>query len=48
LRKNPADANNSNTITILLKELNEARFIYRIRIEDKIDINERIIKYKII
>ena len=48
LYKNSADINNLNIITILLKELDEAKFIYRIYIENKIDINKRIIKYKII
>ena len=48
LRKNPADANNPNTITALLKELDEAGFVYRTRTEDKIDVNERVIKRKMI
>ena len=46
--KKPDNINNFNTITILLKELDEAEFIYRIYTEDKIDINKRVIKYKII
>ena len=46
--KNFVNTNNFNTITVLLKEFNEAGFVYRIRTEDKIDINKRVIKYKII
>ena len=48
MRKKPGNADNPNTITTLLKELDEAGFIYRIRTEDKIDVNEKIVKYKII
>jgi hypothetical protein len=48
LRKKPSDAYNSNTIIALLKELNKAEFIYRIRTEDKIDENERVVKRKLI
>ena len=40
--------NNLNTIIILLKKLNETGFIYKIYTENKIDINKKIIKYKII
>jgi hypothetical protein len=37
LRKKPGDANNPDTITALLKELDEAGFVYRTRTEDEID-----------
>jgi hypothetical protein len=48
LRKKPGDVNNLNTITVLLKELNEAGFVYRICIEDEIDVNRRVVKRKLI
>jgi hypothetical protein len=48
LRKKPGDVYNPNTITALLKKLNKAGFIYRTRIEDKIDENKRVVKRKLI
>jgi hypothetical protein len=48
LRKKPDDANNPDTITALLKELDEVGFIYRTRIDNKIDTNKRIIKRKLV
>jgi hypothetical protein len=48
LRKKSDNISNLNTITALLKELNEVGFMYRICIEDEIDANERVIKRKII
>jgi lipopolysaccharide export LptBFGC system permease protein LptF len=48
LRKNPANASNFNIITALLKKLNKAEFVYKTRIEDEIDINDRVIKRKMI
>jgi hypothetical protein len=48
LRKKPGDANNPNTITVLFKELNEVGFIYRIRTDNKIDVNKRVVKRKLV
>jgi hypothetical protein len=48
LRKKPSDAYNSNIIIALLKKLNKAGFMYRIRTEDEIDKNERVVKRKLI
>jgi hypothetical protein len=48
LRKKPGDAHNPDTIAALLKELNEAGFVYRTRTEDKIDENKRVVKRKLI
>jgi len=48
LRKKPGDANNPDIITALLKELDEAGFVYRTRTEDEIDANGRVVKRKLI
>ena len=48
LHKNPANVSNPNIITALLKKFHEARFIYKTYTKDKININEKIIKYKLI
>jgi len=46
--KKSGNINNFNIIIILFKEFNEAKFIYKIYTENKIDINKKVIKYKII
>ena len=46
--KKSGNINNFNIIIILFKELNKAKFIYKIYIKNKININKRIIKRKII
>jgi hypothetical protein len=48
LRKKPGDTHNLNTIAALLKELNEAGFMYKTRTEDETDKNKRVIKRKLI
>jgi hypothetical protein len=48
LRKKPDNASNFNIIIALFKELNEAGFVYKIRIEDEINANEKMIKRKMI
>lgn len=48
LRKKPGDTSNPDTITILLKELHEVGFVYRTRIKNEVDKNERVIKRKLI
>jgi hypothetical protein len=48
LRKKSGDAYNLNIITALLKKLNKVGFIYKIRTEDEINKNKRIVKRKLI
>jgi hypothetical protein len=48
LRKKLGDANNPDTITALLKELQEAGIVYRTRTKDEVDANGRVIKRKLI